>query len=378
MPFLGFGLGILGAITAAKDISYTIRDEKIGKAKRTTIDQKNQIDAHFIDILKCCGAYCKIKGNNISNVERGKYGRMERYLFEKGFKKESIEYCKNKFDNIAEKQQKDEIIKAKERIEQYEAALRFGSKDVVITIDKNENKSQSEIEEKVNKLIRYFNTHNNNVDVNIIWGGRQIYHSHTEVWHIKEPKNHKASKYYHDVCTVLEAEPNFPNPPKTNKSYKKRSSKKYSVKHRRLRNGYTYCENCGHEILDTLDICPFCDNNMIKISSYQKKSMDNVKIETAKKNTIKTKSKKFRKGYARCNNCGREILESFDVCPFCDSNDILRKSDFKNQDQGQNVRDNVINTKNHHNPLYKTCPKCGKSIGTVTPTCPYCGNREWK
>lgn len=202
---LGLPLGIAGVYTLAKDTSCVLRDNRIENAHRSIKVQKRQIDKDFVDILKYCNADCDISiSGKISNVKQGKYGGMEIYLSKKGYDTEAINYCKKKFDNIAknEKQQHRNLIK--KEIKDFEQALaKYECQDITLTIDRYKSKTDDEVQKEINKLIKYFHTHGNDVKVNIIMGGTKPHHNHTEIWLIKEPVGYNSLHYFYNVCDML-------------------------------------------------------------------------------------------------------------------------------------------------------------------------------
>lgn len=202
---LGIPLGIAGIYSLAKDTSHVARDNRIENANRSIKVQKRQIDKHFVDILKYCNADCDINSfGEISNVKKGRYGGMEIYLTKKGYKTEAIEYCKKKFDNIAKNEKRQHINKIKKEIDEFEKALETEEQiDITLTINRYENKTDEQVQKEINKLIKYFHTHGNDVTVNIIMGGTEPHHNHTEIWLIKEPIGYNSLHYFYNVCDVL-------------------------------------------------------------------------------------------------------------------------------------------------------------------------------
>ena len=205
---LGIPLAIAGAKILHDDIKYTAMDLRIDNASIDLDTQYKQIEENFEDILQYSGARCKIKiigidRYSISNVQKGQYGGMERYLAEKGFYHEAINYAKKLFDDIADEETRIKNKERDRRIDIYETQLITEKcSNRVITIRFNKficNKPKFLIEKDVEKLIAYFKTHNNErVYCNIIMENDNIL-NHKEVWHIKEPVSQFAEDYYKDV-----------------------------------------------------------------------------------------------------------------------------------------------------------------------------------
>lgn len=107
---LGMPLAIAAAKMLHDDVKYTAMDLRIENASLDVNFQYKQIEKNFVDILKYSGAKCDIKKRvydnyDIKNVQKGQYGSMERYLAEKGFYPEAINYVKKLFDDIADEKQ---------------------------------------------------------------------------------------------------------------------------------------------------------------------------------------------------------------------------------------------------------------------------------
>ncbi len=205
---LGIPLAIVGAKLLHDDIKYTAMNLRINDASIDLDTQYRQIEENFEDILQYSGAQCKIKKRtfdryDISDVQKGQYGGMERYLAEKGFYPEAINYAKKLFDDIADEETRIKHRERDNRIDFYERRLITEKcSDRVITIRFNKvtcNKPSFLIEKDVEKLIDYFHAHDNeNVYCNIIMED-DLYWNHKEVWHIKEPFSKSAEDYYKDV-----------------------------------------------------------------------------------------------------------------------------------------------------------------------------------
>lgn len=205
---LGIPLAIAGAKLLHDDIKYTAMNLRINDASIDLDTQYRQIEENFEDILQYSGAQCKIKKRtfdryDISDVQKGQYGGMERYLAEKGFYPEAINYAKKLFDDIADEETRIKHRERDDRIDFYERRLiTENCSDRVITIRFNKitcNKPSFLIEKDVEKLTDYFHAHDNeNVYCNIIMED-DYYWNHKEVWHIKEPFSKSAENYYKDV-----------------------------------------------------------------------------------------------------------------------------------------------------------------------------------
>lgn len=205
---LGIPLAIAGAKILHDDIKYTAMGLRIDNASIDLDTQYRQIEENFEDILQYSGAQCKIKKRtfdryDITDIQKGQYGGMERYLAEKGFYPEAINYAKKLFDDLADEETRIKHRERDNRIDFYERRLITEKcSDRVITIRFNKftcNKPSFLIEKDVEKLIDYFHAHDNeNVYCNIIMED-DIYWNHKEVWHIKEPVSQNAEKYYKDI-----------------------------------------------------------------------------------------------------------------------------------------------------------------------------------
>lgn len=88
-----------------------------------------------------------------------------------------------------------------------------------------------------------------------------------------------------------------------------------------------YCPKCDETFQKGEKFCTQCGNKLVNEQEYLQKLFRLRQEEERKR--LKAKLKNLKNGYAYCNNCDREILESLDVCPFCDSKNILKKSVFK-------------------------------------------------
>lgn len=206
---LGIPLAIASAKLLHDDVKYTAMNLRIDNASHDVNVQYRQIEENFVDILKYSGANCDFKkisygDYEIKNVQKGQYGGMERYLAEKGFYSEAIDYAKKLFDDIANKEHEIKSHERDERINKYERDLRFNETYYdIFKISRKKYTPQGAVEQNVQKMIDYFNEHGqNDVHCNIIMGGSAIYHNHTEVWNMKIPtgvSNREIQQYMDDV-----------------------------------------------------------------------------------------------------------------------------------------------------------------------------------
>lgn len=207
---LGIPVAIIGGAMLCKDIKYTNMDNNIKNAKPTLNQQYEQIDEKFAEILTLCGAECKIskKGTNynISSIKKGQYGTMEKFLALKGYNKNAIDYCKQKFDTLAEQEHQIQIEERNYRINKFENALECSTTNLyTVTSNYFYYMPQFLVEKKVKKMTEYLNQHQqSNVYCNIIMGGTEPHHNHTEVWsNIKTGKNQEAEEYIKDVSDMI-------------------------------------------------------------------------------------------------------------------------------------------------------------------------------
>lgn len=66
----------------------------------------------------------------------------------------------------------------------------------------------------------------------------------------------------------------------------------------------------------------------------------------------------------KCNNCGVEIADSFELCPNC-GNDLKKDENTKNNDSEKEINGNA--------EVSKTCPKCGSTLEDDAEFCSQCG-----
>lgn len=198
-------LALYGLHELRKDASYTLKDLNIPYAPRSIEEQKKNIDKYFVDILDYNQAKCSTKSKDVYNVKIGGYGNLETYLFSKGYSKEVIDYCKNKFDSIGEKEKRQKDISRRQRIAEFEQALK--TKECIDIQFRNQVCSKVlndfQVKDRCTKIANYLNQHNNNASCNYIMGGRHRHTNHTETWLVKEPQGYDFEKYYDDICEEL-------------------------------------------------------------------------------------------------------------------------------------------------------------------------------
>lgn len=208
---LGIPIAIIGAKILHDDVKYTSMDSKIQKASYDITMQYKQINEDFINILQYSGAKCDIKkktyGYDISNVKKGQYGGMERYLAEKGYFPQAITYAKNKFDKIAEEEEKIKKMKRNTIIDNFESKLinNEGHMELLTINIKYVSYPKVVVEREVQRVIDYLHQHYNpNVYCNIIMNdGSEPLLNHKEVWHIKAPKDEDAFSYLTELYDEL-------------------------------------------------------------------------------------------------------------------------------------------------------------------------------
>lgn len=211
---LGIPLAIASMKVLKEDVKYTKMDNQIPKASYNLNEQYRQINKHFADILEYSGAKCTITkktyGKDISNIKKGEYGGLERYLAEKGYFMQVIDYAKNRFDELAEKEMKIINSKKNTRIDDFEKKLATGNGDMMV-VDFNikyVSYPQYIVEKEVQRTIDYLNHHYNyDVHCNIIMSDGSVpFVNHREVWHIKVPKGESGTQYLQDVYSKLNIE----------------------------------------------------------------------------------------------------------------------------------------------------------------------------
>lgn len=213
-----FLLGIPIALASIKmlkdDVKYTSIDIKVPKASYNLNEQYKQIDNNFANILEYSGAKCTITkktyGKDISNVKKGQYGGLERYLAEKGYFIQAIEYAKNRFDALAKEETRIKNSARNIKIDDFERELAKGNGHMTV-IDFNVKYVQYPqyiVEKEVQRTINYLHNHyNNDVHCNIIMSDNSVpFVNHREVWHIKVPNGASGVDYLQNVYSKLNIE----------------------------------------------------------------------------------------------------------------------------------------------------------------------------
>lgn len=214
---LGVPLAIASLKMTSNEIKKAHNDVMISDPPRTVSEQKKEIDFAFVSILQLCGASCKITHNNngnyidtignkvlISEIKCGQYGNMEQLLFSQGYSIETINYCKNKFDSLGKKEEKETKRIVERRINEYETAMRTKKcKEIRMSNKVRKLFYQQEVERDCERIKEYLNSKGHNTQCNIMFGGDLPNVNHTEIWLIKEPQGYDASQYYLDVCYKL-------------------------------------------------------------------------------------------------------------------------------------------------------------------------------
>lgn len=74
-----------------------------------------------------------------------------------------------------------------------------------------------------------------------------------------------------------------------------------------------------------------------------------------------------------CSNCGKEIRENSNFCPYCG---IAKKTIPSEAAKQIPVQDTSVSAKKNGFKAFKLCSNCGKAIGENSDFCPYCGTVE--
>ena len=219
LGLLGVGLGIYGAYALKKDAEYTKKDLNIPKGVGTILEQKNNIDKNFIDILEYGGAKCKIKkdmsrrsqykrGNihyKIIDAQPYQYGGMGLYLMQKGYCQEAIQYAKDKFDRIAKQQEQNKTTQIKKSIRDFEDALKYQEvKELAVSFQINGYKTSSMIKKENEKVIEYLHTHGNpTARVNVIIGGTTPTYDFDVTWVFFAPVGYDPHDYILNIQKII-------------------------------------------------------------------------------------------------------------------------------------------------------------------------------
>lgn len=74
-----------------------------------------------------------------------------------------------------------------------------------------------------------------------------------------------------------------------------------------------------------------------------------------------------------CSNCGKEIRDNSNFCPYCG---VVKRAIPSETVKQTPVQDTSASTKKNGSKAFKFCPNCGKAIGGNSDFCPYCGSAE--
>ena len=74
-----------------------------------------------------------------------------------------------------------------------------------------------------------------------------------------------------------------------------------------------------------------------------------------------------------CSNCGKEIRDNSNFCPYCG---VVKRAIPSETIKQTPVQDTFVSTKKNGSKAFKFCPNCGKAIGENSDFCPYCGSAE--
>ena len=204
LSLIGLGIGLYGVYELIQGVKYKKKDLDIEQGTGTVEEQKRKIDRNFTDIVDYSGAKCKVKNNKITDAKAKEYGGMELYLMEKGYSREAIEYCKNKYDNVVDSQQERVDSKVKREMTQFESALQQKMKMEEMAIPMKENKyiTKRKLDEVIKKRIDYLHNHNNeNARANIIVNGAYDFDI---TYVIKVPYNQNGRKYIKNLTNRIQ------------------------------------------------------------------------------------------------------------------------------------------------------------------------------
>ncbi len=74
-----------------------------------------------------------------------------------------------------------------------------------------------------------------------------------------------------------------------------------------------------------------------------------------------------------CSNCGKEIRENSNFCPYCG---IVKRAIPSETVRQTLVQDTSAAAKKNGFKAFIFCSNCGKAIGKNSDFCPYCGTVE--
>lgn len=203
---LGIPLAIASGAVLKKDVKYTTLGLKIPTADFHLDAQIKQIEEHLFEIFEYVGVEgdINIRERTVTNTKYNGYNALDRYLAEKGYRKEAIDYAINRYNEIATKELQKDVSARDKRIKDYEWKLKY-EKTYYDTWESSIShyNTQKQVEHKVEQLLKYFKSHGQeDIYCNIIMGGKASYHNHTEVWHIKIPynaTNKEVKQYLKDI-----------------------------------------------------------------------------------------------------------------------------------------------------------------------------------
>lgn len=207
---LGIPLALANGIILTKDIKYTKLDLKIPKADYELSKQKKQIDEFLFDIFEYVGVEgdIDVRNKKITNTVYNGYNGLNKYLAEKGYRKEAIDYAINRYNNIAQKEHLTKTTERKDRIKKFERKIKYENTYHTIFESSISNFfTQKQVEHKVEKLLQYFKTHGQpQIYCNIVMDGKSMPHNHIEVWHLTIPNsatNKEVQQYWKDVYETI-------------------------------------------------------------------------------------------------------------------------------------------------------------------------------
>lgn len=72
-----------------------------------------------------------------------------------------------------------------------------------------------------------------------------------------------------------------------------------------------------------------------------------------------------------CSNCGKEIRDNSNFCPYCG---VVKRAIPSETVKQTLVQDTSVSVKKNGFKAFKFCPNCGKAIGENSDFCSYCGS----